>query len=142
MSISTTHSAARAAIVTAIRGITPTYEHYQGACWNIVQSRDDVASQDLRNYFVELGMPIPEGEIYGGCELHTCDLMVYTSYGGLSPVDQQLVAAQDQQDLWDALHSANIPGVPKFDKGGFDAEGESGKLWGAHVLTAYIFLPQ
>ena len=141
MPISTTFREARAAIVETIRGITPTHPHYSGALWNEVRSKDEVPSADLRNFYVELSDPEETGEIYGGCAEHEAELMIWTSYGSLSPNDQQDIRSDDKQDLWQQLHRAEIDGVSKFAKAGFEPETTDGRLWGAHVFTATLFLP-
>lgn len=96
---------------------------------------------DARNYYVDLGTPLEDGVVYGGCLQHTADLRVVTSYGGLGPVDEQIMPSEDLQDLWSALHSAEIDGVPRFLKVEFERIGESGRLWGAHTFSVTLFLP-
>lgn len=141
MPIATTFADARAAIVTAIREWTPSYAPGSAATWRPVDQKDKVPSVGVRSYFIEMSAPVGTGEIYGGCELNECDLLVWTSYGGLSEAEGQVYAGTDHQELWTALHRAEIEGVSKFDKAGFEPETEDGRLWGAHVFTAYIFLP-
>ncbi len=141
MSTTATFDDIRAGIVTAIRGITPTYPHYAGACWNHVKSQASVPSSDLRNYFVDLDVPLETGDVFGGCAEHTAELRVWTSYGGLSEAEQQVMVARDHQDLWRSLHRAAIDGAPKYEKAGFEGEADDGRLWGAHVFTVTLFLP-
>lgn len=141
MPIATTFAAARADIVTTIREWEPAYTPGSTARWRPVNQRNDVPSIGVRSFYVEMAAPTGTGEIYGGCELNECELRVWTSYGGLSDAEGQVYAGTDHQELWTALHRAEIDGVSKFDKLGFEPESDDGRLWGAHVFTAYIFLP-
>lgn len=143
MPIATTIDAIRASIVTTIRGITPTYTPMSTDGWRYVDRKSEVPSTGLRTFFVELVDPIESGPVFGGCALHTADLLVWTSYGGLDPAEQQVLKVRDQSDLWRELHRAQIDGASKFEKQPFQTESEEGdgRLWGAHAFTAYIFLP-
>ncbi len=142
MPIATTFDQIRSAIVTAIRETLPTYEPRSSERWRPVDQKSDVPSTGLRSFFVELINIQEEGEVYGGCALHTADLNIWTSYTGLKPAEHQVLVARDQQDLWRALHRAEIAGAPKFTKSPFDFESdEDGRVWGSHSFTAYLFLP-
>jgi hypothetical protein len=141
MPIATTIDEIRSSIVATIRGINPTYTPTGSQGWRPVSSTQDVPSLGLRSYFVEIRDIVEDGEIYGECAGHTATLNIWTSYGGVSPADQQVLSARDQQDLWRELHRAQIDGAPKFEKQGFEESNEDGRQWGAHVFTAYLFLP-
>jgi hypothetical protein len=142
MPIATTIDAIRSSIVETIRGITPSYTPRSDERWRAVQQQKDVPSKGLRSFFVELRNLQEEGEIYGGCALHSADLHVWCSYIGLIPAEQQLFVHRDQQDLWQALHRAQIDGAPRFLKSPFEPENdEDGRLWGAHLFSTSFFLP-
>lgn len=138
---SITYDELRAGIVTAIVGITPSYAPSSGALWCPVQSRDDVPSHDLRNFYAKLSTPVETGEGYGGCLQHECTLEVYTSYGGLNETEQDVLTARDNQDLWRELHRANLDGAPIFTKDDFADESDDGRQWGAHVFNVQFFMP-
>lgn len=142
MPIATTIDAIRSSIVDAVRGITPSYAPRSEELWRYVHQRTDVPSNGLRSFFVELRDIEEEGEVYGGCAQHAAGLYIWCSYIGLIPAEQQVFKHRDQQDLWRALHRAQIDGAPKFLKSPFEAENdEDGRLWGAHVFQATLFLP-
>ena len=142
MPIATNIANIRAGIVTAIHGIAPSYEPRSSELWRPVDQIRDVPSSTLRSFFVDIQNIEEEGPVWGGCALHTAELRVWTSYLGLNPAEQQVVTLSDQQDLWRALHRAEIDGAPKFSKAPFEPENdEDGKYWGAHLLTAFLFLP-
>lgn len=139
--ISTTFDLVRAGIMTAIVGVVPSYEPRSNDLWRPVQQKRDVPSEGLRSFFVELRDITEEGDVYGGCALHTANLSIWTSYQGLTPAEQQVLVGRDQQDLWRALHRAEIDGASKFTKSPFQEENdEDGHIWGAHSFVASIFL--
>ncbi len=141
MPVSTTFDALRAGIVTAIRGIAPTNTPGASSLWNRVDAREDVPSNDARNFFVELDVPTEAGEVFGGCLEHEAELRIWTSYGGLKPATAQVLAASDHHDLWTTLNRAAIDGLALVEKDGFEPESDDGRLWGAHIFTARFFLP-
>lgn len=142
MPIATTFDAIRSSIVSTILAVEPSYTPRSDERWRYVQQRTDVPSCGLRTFFVDLRDLEEDGEIYGGCALHTAQLYVWTSYIGILPAEHQVFIGADQQDLWRALHRAEIDGAPKFAKAPFEFENEDdGRTWGAHVFTASLFLP-
>lgn len=142
MPISTTIDVIRAGIVTAIRETVPSYEPRSEERWRPVSQKGDVPSTGLRSYFVELRDITEEGDVYGGCALHSADLYIWTSYVGLTSTEAQIFAGRDQQDLWRSLHRAQLDGAPRFTKQPFEPENEEeGRLWGAHLFSISLFLP-
>lgn len=141
MPLATTFDAIRSGIVDAIVGITPSYTPSSTDLWRQVYQQKDVPSVGLRSFFVDLGVPVEDGEVFGGCARHRAELRVWTSYGDMPPGEAQVFKARDHQDLWRALHRALIDGAPKFEKVGFESQSEDGRIWGAHVFEATLFLP-
>ena len=142
MSLTTTFQDARAGIITTIVESTSSLSQGSADGWRLVEQVEDVPSLGLRSFFVDLGPPIPTGDIYGGCELHECPLDVFVSYGELPPAEAQVMVAGDAIDLRRSLQGAGIAGVPRFDYEGFEESSQgSGRSWGSHSFTVSLFLP-
>ena len=141
MPVATTYDALRAGLITTIAGIAPSYTPSSALRWCPVLAKGEVPSDTARNFYVQMSTPVEVGEGYGGCLQHETTLEVYTSYGGLSDAEQDVMTARDNQDLWRELHRAGLDGSPKFAKDGFNDEFDDGRQWGAHVFTVEFFMP-
>lgn len=137
----TTYDAMRAAIVSAVSGIDPSYTPGADSRWCAVHAPEDVASTSLRNFYVDIEVPAGTGDFFGGCERVAASVRIETSYGGLSRAEARTVAARDRQDLWSQLHRLGIDGTPVLDSQGFEENFEDGAQWGAHLFELEYFEP-
>lgn len=101
----TTPIAIRAALITAIEGLTPTEVKYRAFKWRYV-SEAEVAGPAIRTFTIlhSIATETPDG-IHGGDGIeYDYEMRIRVSYGSLSGDDLDAVTWQDGRDLWLLVH--------------------------------------
>lgn len=133
----TTPRTIREAFVAAIKAIVPTHAQYSDLRFRPVHSVDDVPGPTLRNFHIDIprqAMPVAGG-VYGSGVEYEFELVVYVSYGGLSPEDDDSIITEDGAQVWatlQALYDPALPGLRSVEPNPFvDGVTDAGFRWGA-----------
>ena len=147
--MTTTPALLRADFITQVRGINPRHVEQGSRRWRHVVSRDDVPGPEIRNYHMVFGDGQPhEAGIYGQGIEYEAELRVWTSYGWLSPNNDDSIITEDGNQVWLQLQTRLDPIVAglisvqyqQWEEEDEAAEDEA-RRWGAHVLEIRYLAP-
>lgn len=119
----TTQAAIRAALVTRIEAISPSYPEYQDYTWTHIDGIEP-RGLNLRLFrvFTGVGEWTADG-VFGGDGMEAdCEVRIRVAYGGLDGNELTDLVTRDGLDLWMAIHDSpggsaqNIPGLIRFEE--------------------------
>lgn len=140
----TTTATIKAAFITAILGITPTYEPLRSVRWSdtAVQRKGGKAQlmgSQTRNFDLLFGPGLPTYLWFGGGEAYACTLRVATSYSGVEPehLDHMITAdAVDLRRVLSMLRDPTLPGLCDVIASGIQGEQVDSE---ANVYLEHVF---
>ena len=135
---------------STILSISPTFPAYREFAWRPVAHPAEVRGGTIRNYYVMIVPPAPDGQLYGSGQSQTGELRVFVCYSGISDEILDGMIPRDGRQIWHAIEARTSPNLDGFmgpserEFGWVDArqdEDAEGQQWGYFTIRIQYLAP-